>query len=191
MSPSDSAGPGRPPPPSYLQQGPGPAPPPPAGAGGPPGAWAPAVSGGPPKRRSMALRHLISVLVGLFLTPVGIWWTVEGALGAVDEDPFGEGNEAVYVVFLLIGLALLAAVAAAGRLSGLGPAVAALVWGVVPLLTHLFAEDAYTRILEEFDEPVGRWFEEYAVVVFPLVAALLLGAAVAGRWRRARMTRAE
>lgn len=121
--------------------------------------------------------------MALLATPVGIWWSVEGGLGVNEEASFdGDGGlDPIYLIFMLIGLVLLAVVAASGGSSAAGPLVAAVVWGVAPVLVHSLAPDLFTRIGEEFDEVVADWFDEYALVIFPLVTALMLGALVAGR----------
>ena len=123
--------------------------------------------------------------MALLATPVGIWWSVEGGLGVNEEDVLeGEsGVDPVYLVILLVGLALLLLVAASARLTRAAPLAAALVWGVAPVLVYLLAPDLFTRIFEEFDEVVGDFFDEAALVIFPVFTVLLLGAAAAGRRR--------
>ena len=77
--------------------------------------------------------------------------------------------------------------AAAGRISGLGPLLAGLVLGAGPgawiVLDHASYVDRANDIPEIWNHTsfglVGA-----AVVLYPSVAGLLLGAAVAGKWRR-------
>ena len=107
---------------------------------------------------------------------------MEGALHASD-DPIG-GSPAVGVVFMVVGLALLLLVAGCGRVSGLGPVLAGAVWGVVPALAHELTPDLFLEISGQFDEIYGDWVVEFGLAVFPLVAALLIGAGIAGRWSR-------
>ena len=131
-------------------------------------------------------RRVIWSLVALVLTPVGIWFSVEGGLG-IDEYDLLEsdsGIDPVYLGQMLIGLLLLLGVTATARFTSAGVLLAALVWGVGPVVVHSVAHDAFTSVTEQFDEAVGEWFDVFALVVFPMVAAFLLGAAVAGRGRR-------
>ncbi|KAA1426052.1 hypothetical protein [Nocardioides antri] len=137
------------------------------------------------KRRSMVLRHLVSAAVALVLTPIGIVLFDIGAtryrtlqLVALDD-----GGNVPELLVMGIGLLLLLAAAACGRVSGLGPLLAGLVWGVVPAVwVYADAIGFYEVVLElptVWDH--SNWFG-VASYLFPLVAALLLGAAVAGRW---------
>ena len=135
-------------------------------------------------------RHLGSVLLSFL--------GVLGAYGAVDYGFYrslGEGLT-VYQGGELSDHAMIAAgvaagclfvAAAAGRLSGLGPLLAGLVLGAGPcawiVLDHQSYVDRANDIPEIWDHTsfglVGA-----AVVLYPTVAGLLLGAALAGKWRR-------
>jgi hypothetical protein len=134
-------------------------------------------------------RRTVCVLVALLLTPVGIWFSVEGGLGVADALDSDDGIDPVYLGQMLIGLLLLLLIAASARFSRAGAFVGALVWGVGPVVVHSVAGDTFTSVIEQFDEAFGDWLDAFALVVFPMVAALLLGAALAGRGRRPTSTR--
>ncbi len=88
------------------------------------------------------------------------------------------------------GLCLLIA-AAAGRISGLGPLLAGLVLGVAPTVWVFLDFGSFVRRLDDVPEMWDNTTFGLSVVsfaVFPTVAGLLLGAALAGRWRRAALT---
>jgi hypothetical protein len=88
------------------------------------------------------------------------------------------------------GFCLLVA-AGAGRISGLGPLLAGLVLGVAPTVWVFLDFASFIHRLDDVPEAwdnttFGLSFVSFAV--FPAVGGLLLGAALAGRWRRAPIT---
>jgi hypothetical protein len=145
-------------------------------------------------RRSRGLgsnRHIGSVVLSFL--------AVLGAYGAVDYGFYrtlGPGLTAYQggelsdqaLVSCGVAAACLFVAAAAGRISGLGPLLAGLVLGAGPcawiVLDHASYVDRMNDLPEIWDHTsfglVGA-----AVVLYPAVAGLLLGAAVTGRWRRA------
>jgi hypothetical protein len=77
--------------------------------------------------------------------------------------------------------------AAAGRISGLGPLLASLVLGAAPAAWLVLDRQSFVSRANDIPE----WWDHIsfglvgaAVVIYPVVAGLLLGAALAGRWRR-------
>ena len=135
-------------------------------------------------------RHAASVL----LSALGVL----GAYGAVDYGFYrtlgpdltvyqgGEISDRAMIACAVAAGCLFVA-AAAGRISGLGPLLAGLVLGAGPcawiVLDHASYVDRANDIPEMWNHTsfglVGA-----AVVLYPTVAGLLLGAAVAGKWRR-------
>lgn len=137
----------------------------------------------PPRRSSMALRHLASVAVALVLTPVGILVFDHGAGTYLDEwfRNFETSAVSGELLLMVLGVLILVAVAACGRLSGLGPVLAGVVWGVVPFVWFLVDLRSFTDFAQDLPSTY-LWFRS-PTYLFPLVAAMLLGAGLAGRWR--------
>jgi hypothetical protein len=135
-------------------------------------------------------RHLGSVLLS-FLGVLGAYGAVDyGFYRALGPDltvyQGGElSDKAMIACAVAAGCLFLAGLA--GRISGLGPLLAGLVLGAGPcawiVLDHASYVDRANDIPEMWNHTsfglVGA-----AVVLYPAVAGLLLGAAVAGRWRR-------
>lgn len=141
----------------------------------------------------MVLRHLVSLAVCLVVTPM--------ALAVLD---FGAGDYMRRVNVLievggrdtikdvaLIGTAcvLLLLVAACGRLSGLGPVVAGVLYGVLPFAWFILDTASFLRASVRLPS-THLWFEA-APYELPLAAALLIGAGIAGRWGPPPATRPE
>ncbi|HET6940450.1 MAG TPA: hypothetical protein VFI19_17665, partial [Nocardioides sp.] len=77
--------------------------------------------------------------------------------------------------------------AAAGRISALGPLLAGLVLGVGPCLWIVLDRQSYVDRANDVPElwsHTSFGLVGAGVVVYPVVAGLLIGTAVAGRWRR-------
>ena len=154
---------------------PAPAPPPP-----PPAPASPPRTGGVP----MAVRHLLSVVVAVVVAPIGLLVFDYGAEEYniqrqvyLDQSHTGKG-----LVLIVVGAVLLLLVAALGRVSGLGPVVAGLLYGVAPFLWfHLDLSSFYSRAR---DLPSTHLWFGAAAYELPLAAVLLVGAGLAGRWAR-------
>lgn len=139
-------------------------------------------------------RHLGSVVISCL--------AVLGAYCALDYG-FFRANVAAQINFLdeplpdrttialgVAGLCLLIA-AGAGRISGLGPLLAGLILGAAPSAWVFLDFGSFVHRLDDVPEAwdnttFGLSFISFAV--FPSVAGLLLGAALAGRWRRPPVT---
>ena len=154
----------------------------------PPGPAAPSVPGGAvrPRGLPMAVRHLLSVAVAMVLTPVGLVLvdvaTQRYYLRQVQQ---AEGGTTAEVLVMLLGLAVLWAVASVARISGLGPLLAGLLWAGVPFLWALVDMRSFWEATRELPDVWGRrfWFSS-PFLLFGLTAAGFVGAGVAGRWRR-------
>jgi hypothetical protein len=135
-------------------------------------------------------RHIGSVVLSFL--------AVLGAYGAVDYGFYrtlGPG-QTVYQGGELSDKALIAAAiaagclfvaAAAGRISGLGPLLAGLVLGVGPCVWVVLDHQSYVDRANDIPElwnHTSFGLVGAAVVLYPTVAGLLVGAGFAGRWRR-------
>ncbi len=101
----------------------------------------------------------------------------------------GEGDQPSQKVMITLGVAagLFLLAALAGRLSALGPLLAGLVWGVGPLVWVMLDFPSFVdrlNDLPEFYDNTGFGLYAVGFAVFPAVAGLLIGTAIAGRWRR-------
>ena len=137
-------------------------------------------------------RHMTSVLLALVLVPAGyvlvdhsFYRAVRGS-GALLE---GGRLSTEVIVTMGIAAACLFAAAATGRISALGPLVAGLVWGAAPAVWVMLDYASYTetvRDLPNLYDDFGLGLVTAGFALFPAVAGLLLGTAVAGRWRGSR-----
>ncbi len=154
---------------------------PPSSDVGPPGTYGAPVPTAP-RRRPMVWRHVVGPLVALTATPLGLVLVDYGA-GQYLQDVYrfvDSGWSADLLWLFAGGLALMVA-ALSARLSGLGPVLAALVWGVAPFLWFVADKGGFYQLSRDLPS-THPWFS-YAPVEFPLIGALLLGAGIAGRWR--------
>ncbi len=137
----------------------------------------------PQQRRSMVLRHLASAGFALVATPVGIAVFDYGAGQYLRDrvvrldDSTGPGH----LLLMVLGALILLAVAASGRVSGVGPVLAAFVWGAVPLLWFMVDFASFFDVSRDLSS-THFWFAN-PPFLFGLVAAMLAGAGIAGRWR--------
>lgn len=151
----------------------------------------------PAVRRGRGLggnRHLGSVLLSFV--------AVLGAYGALDYGFYrantaastgeltGRLPDATLIAFGAVAGCLLLA-AAAARISGLGPLLAGLVLGAAPAAWVLLDFPSYLSRLDDLPEVWDHTtfgLSYVAFAVYPVVAGLMFGAAVAGRWRRPKVT---
>jgi hypothetical protein len=131
----------------------------------------------------MALRHLASVVLALGLTPVGVLVLDYGAGKYYLERArnFDNSGAVGELLLVLLGALILLAVAATARLSGLGPVLAGLVWGLVPFLWFLADIESFFDLTRDLPSTYF-WFGSPSYL-FPLVAVACVGAGLAGRWR--------
>ncbi len=135
-------------------------------------------------------RHMGSVLLSFL--------GVLGAYGAVDYGFYrtlgpdltvyqgGELSDHAMIACAVAAGCLFVA-AAAGRISGLGPLLAGLVLGAGPCAWIVLDHASYVARANDLPElwnHTSFGLVGAAVVLYPTVAGLLLGAAFAGRWRR-------
>jgi hypothetical protein len=136
-------------------------------------------------------RHVASVLLSFL--------GVLGAYGAVDYGFYrtlgpdltayqgGEISDQAMIACAIAAGCLFVA-AAAGRISGLGPLLASLVLGAGPCAWIALDHASFVARANDIPEMWNHTsfgLVGAAAVLYPTVAGLLLGAAVAGKWRRA------
>jgi hypothetical protein len=95
------------------------------------------------------------------------------------------------MIALVIAAACLFVAAAAGRISGLGPLVAGLILGAAPSAWVFLDFGSFVHRLDDVPEVWDQTTFGLSVIsfgIFPAAAGVLLGAAVAGRWRRHPVT---
>ncbi len=135
-------------------------------------------------------RHVSSVLLS-FLGVLGAYGAVDyGFYRALGPDltvyQGGElSDQAMIACAVAAGCLFLAA--AAARISGVGPLLAGLVLGAGPCAWIALDHASYVaraNDLPELWDHTSFGLVGAAVVLYPTVAGLLLGAALAGRWRR-------
>lgn len=131
----------------------------------------------------MVLRHLVSAGFALLLTPVGIMVFDYGAGEYLRERivTFQEEGSIGKILLMFLGAAILMAVALSARLSGLGPVLAGLVWGLAPMAWFMADFVSFSEFSR--DLPSTHFWFSSPPLLFPLVAALLVGGGLAGRWR--------
>lgn len=135
-------------------------------------------------------RHMASVVLSFL--------GVLGAYGAVDYGFYralgpgltvyqgGELSDKAMIACAVAAGCLFVA-AAAGRISGLGPLVAGLVLGAGPCAWIVLDHASYVSRANDLPEMWNHTsfgLVGAAVVLYPTVTGLLLGAALTGRWRR-------
>jgi hypothetical protein len=143
------------------------------------------------RRRGLgANRHVGSVvlcMVAVLAAYAALDYGFERARTAATTD-FGGGALADRTIIALgVAAACLLVAGACGRISGLGPLLTGLVLGVAPAAWVLLDFTSYVHRLDDVPEMWDRttFGLSYAgFAVYPVVAGLLLGAAIAGRWRR-------
>lgn len=140
----------------------------------------PTASGG-----TMVVRHLVSVLVAVIATPIGLALFdigVESWRRHVVQTLDADGAPFLAYVLAFAGFGLLLGAAATGRLSGLGPLVAGVLWGGIPGLWMLIDLPSFWEVTREIPQVWDHTFWFAYPLVLPLAGALLVGAGIAGRW---------
>jgi hypothetical protein len=139
-----------------------------------------------------ASRHLSSVLLAILLVPAAYVLLDYATFRAFSRlGGSGDGSAMPTKIIVTIGLAALCffLAAATGRISAMGPLIAALVWGAGPAVWVLLDYRSFVERLQDVPDPYdsfGLGLLTSSFGVFPAVTGLLLGAAFAGRWRGTR-----
>ena len=150
----------------------------------------------PPESRQNAAvgagAHLASVLIAVVLVPIAyllLDYAVQDVAPRILS--FREDSTIPSKVWVSVGAAsgLMLVAAGVGRLSGLGPLVAGLLWGVAPTVVMLLRPLWFVRRvhhLPDFYDFVGSSLASYGLFVFPATGAMLIASGLGGRWRRRR-----
>jgi hypothetical protein len=135
-------------------------------------------------------RHLGSVVLS-FLGVLGAYGAFDYAfyrtLGPDLTVYQGGGLSDQAMVAAGVAAACLFVAAAAGRISALGPLLAGLVLGAGPCVWIVLDHASYVDRANDIPElwsHTSFGLVGASVVLYPTVAGLLIGAAMAGRWRR-------
>ena len=134
-------------------------------------------------------RHLVSVLLSMTFVPAAYvlldYSSYRANVRVATE--FDESMPTKVIVTMAIALGCLFVAAAAGRMSGLGPLVAGLVWGAALTAWVFFDFSSFAEALRDAPDSYDQFgfgLLASGFALFPATAGLLLGAAIAGRWRR-------
>jgi hypothetical protein len=138
-------------------------------------------------------RHMSSVLLS-FLGVLGAYGALDygfyRTLGPGSPPTVYQGGDVSDRAMIALGAAAacMFLAALAGRISGLGPLLAGLVLGAGPCAWIVLDHASYVDRLNDVPNLWGTHttfgLVAAGVVIYPVVAGLLLGAAFAGRWRR-------
>ena len=135
-------------------------------------------------------RHLTSLVLALVAVPVGygfLDYATYRAGGFLSASPDPGRLPDRLVVMTAAAAACFLVAALAGRVSGMGPLVAGLVWGVAPAAWVILDYPSYVSRLNdlpEFWNNTGFGLATIGIAVFPVAAGLLVGLGLAGKWRR-------
>jgi hypothetical protein len=140
-----------------------------------------------------ANRHLGSVVL-CFLAVLGAYGAIDYGFERARTAAQDLGTSALpdnTIIALGVAAACLLVAGAAGRISAVGPLLAGLVLGAAPAAWVCLDFSSYVHRLDDVPEiwdhtTFGLSYAGFAV--YPVVAGLLLGAAIAGRWRRPAVT---
>jgi hypothetical protein len=136
-------------------------------------------------------RHLTGVLLTLLLVPAAyafVDYSFPRAitdLGNLEDSPLSTK----VIVTMAIAAGCFFAAGAAARISALGALLAGLVWGAAPTLWVMLDYPSYVQRVGDIPnvyDGLGSGLYTAGFALFPAVTGLLLGAAVAGRWRGTR-----
>lgn len=151
-----------------------------------------------PRQGGRAVSRVISALAGFVLTPIALGLVIYGGsrLQRMFVQDYSAGDEPLGLFLLILGGLLLLGTALLGTLSGLGPILGGLVWGVLPGLASVLA----TREVLSFVYDVGGRELSMGLATWMVMGALfgagflLIGAGLTGtltRLRADRLQRAE
>lgn len=146
-----------------------------------------------PRQDGRAVPRVLSALGGVLLTPVALGLVIYGGtrLQRTFAQAFTVGDDPLSLVLLFLGGLLLLGVALLGSLSGLGPVIGGVVWGVLPGLTFLLGP---RDVLSFFYDLGGREFG-VGLVTWVVMGALfgsgflLIGSGLVGTITRRRSSR--
>ncbi|RSM54163.1 hypothetical protein DMH03_35555 [Amycolatopsis sp. WAC 01376] len=137
--------------------------------------------------------RVLSALGGVLLTPVALGLVIYGGsrLQRMYAQAYTVGEDPLGLVMLIVGGLLLLGVALLGALSGLGPVIGGLVWGVVPgLTTFLGGPSVMSTMYDLGGRELGVGLVTWLVMGALFASGfLLVGAGLAGTLARRRPNR--
>lgn len=144
----------------------------------------------PPRRPGFG-RHVLGVVVGLLLTPFAFLLTGIGAARLADIAGTARmGTDALGVTLLVVGVALLAAIALLGAWSPATPITGGLVWGLALGTAYLVAPATVERAVDEAARgqtppaAVDQFAQSAMSGMLLVVGVLLLAAGLAAAFAR-------
>ncbi|HET6287225.1 MAG TPA: hypothetical protein VFG15_10765 [Amycolatopsis sp.] len=154
---------------------------------------APEPYGAQPRQASRAVPRVLSALGGVLLTPVALGLVIYG--GSELQRGFSQylsvGEDPLSLFLLALGGVLLLGVALLGALSGIGPVVGGLMWGVLPGLTFLLSPQDVMRLTYDVTgASLGTGLVTWLVMGALFASGfLLVGAGLVGTLARRRSNR--
>ncbi|MCL2541890.1 MAG: hypothetical protein FWE71_05430 [Nocardioidaceae bacterium] len=132
----------------------------------------------------MVLRHVIGLVVAIVVTPIGLFLFDYGARDyAAGKQIYLRGIHTPRdLLIMAVAAVLLLLVAVSARISAVGPLVGGLLFGVIPFLWYQIDTAGFASFSRSLPS-TQLWFGA-APYEFPLIAVGLVGAGLAGRWRR-------
>ncbi|KZB82597.1 hypothetical protein AVL48_09590 [Amycolatopsis regifaucium] len=136
--------------------------------------------------------RVLSALGGVLLTPVALGMVIYGGsrLQRVFAQAYSVGEDPMGLILLLFGALLLLGVALLGAVSGLGPVIGGLIWGVLPGLAALAGSSDLVGLMYDIGgRELGVGLVTWLVMGALLGSgALLVGAGLVGTLTRRRPT---
>ncbi|MFC9252737.1 hypothetical protein [Amycolatopsis thailandensis] len=146
-----------------------------------------------PKQSSRAVPRVISALGGVLLTPVALGLVIYSGsrLQGMYAQAYTVGEDPLGMILLIVGGFFLLGVALLGALSGLGPVLGGLIWGVIPGLTTLLGGTSVMSSLYDFGgRELGVGLVSWLVLGALFGSGfLLVGAGLVGTLTRRRSNR--
>ena len=146
------------------------------------------------RRRGLGANRHVGSIVLSFLGVLGAYGALDygfyKTLGPGQPATVYQGGEVSDRAMIALGAAAacLFLAALAGRISGLGPLLAGLVLGAGPCAWIVLDHASYVARMNDVPNIWGDQttfgLVAAGVVIYPVVAGLLVGTAIAGRWRR-------
>ncbi|OLZ49422.1 hypothetical protein BS329_21980 [Amycolatopsis coloradensis] len=137
--------------------------------------------------------RVLSAVGGVLLTPVALGLVIYGGsrLQRMYAQAYTVGEDPLGLFLLILGGLLLLGVALLGALSGLGPVIGGLLWGVVPGLTTLLGGQSVMSTMYDLGgRELGVGLVTWLVMGALFGAGfLLVGAGLVGTLTRRRPTR--
>lgn len=145
-------------------------------------------------RKSRGGFHVASAFFSLLLTAVALValdYSLSQGVVNVSEAVGGSRLSNDAIIAMGVAAAVLLVVAALSRLSGLGPLLAGLVWGVLPAVGFALVPAEMNQRIADLPDPYADFLTGLggSPAVFPVVGGLLVGLGLFGRWRGAVVER--